>query len=105
MHIKYIALDDFGVGYSSFSYMKKLPLKYVKLDGSYVQNLHKLPQNQAFIKSVVIMANAFGIKTIAEYVESQDVLNELVKLNVDYGQGFYVGKPKPELLNENALFE
>jgi len=75
MHIKYIALDDFGVGYSSFSYMKKLPLKYVKLDGSYVQNLHKLPQNQAFIKSVVIMANAFGIKTIAEYVESQDVLN------------------------------
>lgn len=54
-----IALDDFGVGFSSFSYLKQLPLSYVKLDGSYIQNLLNNEENQAFIQSVVIMSRAF----------------------------------------------
>ena len=93
-----IALDDFGVGYSSFSYMKDLPLTYVKLDGSYIKNLHHSVQSRAFIQSVVIMAKAFGMQTIAEFVEDQNILNELVKLNVDFAQGYYIGKPQTELL-------
>ncbi|WP_321326280.1 EAL domain-containing protein [Thiomicrorhabdus sp.] len=95
-----IALDDFGVGYSSFSYMKKLPLKYVKLDGSYVRNIVSSSENSAFIQSVVIMAQAFGMKTIAEFVENQEVLNVLAELNVDYAQGYHIGKPNSELTPE-----
>ncbi|MEA1990438.1 MAG: EAL domain-containing protein [Pseudomonadota bacterium] len=98
-----IALDDFGVGYSSFSYLKQLPLTYVKLDGSYVQNIHHIPENQAFIKSVVIMAKAFGIQTIAEFVEDQEILDELVNLQVDFAQGYYIGKPQVDLLTQKEL--
>jgi diguanylate cyclase (GGDEF)-like protein len=87
-----IALDDFGVGFSSFSYMKELPLNYVKLDGSYVRNLKDNHKNQAFIESVVIMAKAFNMKTIAEYVEDKKTMKLLKSLGVDYAQGFYVGK-------------
>ena len=100
-----IALDDFGVGYSSFSYLKQLPLTYVKLDGSYIQNIHNIPQNQAFIKSVVIMAKAFGMQTIAEFVEDQEILNELVNLKVDFAQGYYIGKPQVDLLTQKQLLD
>ncbi|WEJ62290.1 putative bifunctional diguanylate cyclase/phosphodiesterase [Thiomicrorhabdus lithotrophica] len=100
-----IALDDFGVGYSSFSYLKELPLTYVKLDGSYIQNIHNLPQNQAFIKSVVIMTKAFGMQTIAEFVEDQDVLDKLVELEVDFAQGYYIGKPHVDLLTKKQLLD
>jgi len=93
-----IALDDFGVGYSSFSYMKKLPLTYVKLDGSYVNNIVSSAENRAFIKSVVIMAQAFGMKTIAEFVEDKETLDVLSELNVDYAQGYFVGRPEGKLL-------
>lgn len=100
-----IALDDFGVGYSSFSYLKQLPLTYVKLDGSYIQNIHNIPQNQAFIKSVVIMAKAFGMQTIAEFVEDQEILDELVNLQVDFAQGYYIGKPQIDLLTPKQLLD
>ena len=100
-----IALDDFGVGYSSFSYLKQLPLSYVKLDGAYIQNLQNMPQNQAFIKSVVILAKAFGMKTIAEFVEDKEILDELVKLQVDFVQGYYIGKPKVDLLTKQELLD
>jgi len=100
-----IALDDFGVGYSSFSYLKQLPLSYVKLDGAYIQNVQNMPQNQAFIKSVVILAKAFGMKTIAEFVEDKEILDELVKLQVDFVQGYYIGKPKVDLLTKQELLD
>lgn len=94
-----IALDDFGVGYSSFSYMKKLPLKYVKLDGSYIRNLSEANENIAFIRSVVLMAEAFGMQTIAEFVENQPDFDTLIELNVDFAQGYLIGKPRPHLIN------
>lgn len=100
-----IALDDFGVGFSSFSYLKQLPLDYVKLDGSYVQNLPDNIENQAFIESVVIMTKAFGMQTIAEYVEDQATTDILKEIDVDYVQGYYFGKPKPELLNSEQVRE
>lgn len=88
-----IALDDFGVGYSSFSYLQRLPLKYIKLDGSYVQNLCNNPESEAFIKSVVIMAEAFNMFTVAEFVEDKETFDALELLNIDYIQGYLVGKP------------
>ncbi|MBJ6138985.1 EAL domain-containing protein [Marinobacter litoralis] len=92
-----VALDDFGVGFSSFSYLKKLPLSYVKLDGSYIIDLEKNPDNQVFVESLTNMVNAFGMKTIAEFVEDASTLKKLHELGVAYAQGYYIGKPLPVL--------
>ncbi|WP_371824774.1 EAL domain-containing protein [Marinobacter sp. MDS2] len=92
-----VALDDFGVGFSSFSYLKKLPLSYVKLDGSYILDLEKNPDNQVFVESLTNMVNAFGMKTIAEFVEDAATLKKLHELGVAYAQGYYIGKPLPVL--------
>ena len=93
-----IALDDFGVGFSSFSYMKQLPLTYVKLDGIYTQKLLENEENRAFVESVVIMANAFGMQTIAEYVQEEDDLHVLENIGIDYIQGFLTGMSAEKLL-------
>lgn len=89
-----VALDDFGVGFSSFTYLKKLPLSYVKLDGSYVQNLTKYKDDQIFVKSLAAMITGFGMETIAEFVEDESTLLMLDELGVTYGQGYHIGKPK-----------
>ena len=92
-----VALDDFGVGFSSFSYLKKLPLSYVKLDGSYILDLENNPDNQVFVESLNKMVNAFGMRTIAEFVEDEITLKKLEELGVAYAQGYYIGKPSPNL--------
>ncbi|WP_417517288.1 EAL domain-containing protein [Marinobacter sp.] len=97
-----IALDDFGVGFSSFSYLKKLPLSYVKLDGSYILDLEKSPDNQVFVESLTNMVNAFGMQTIAEFVEDEVTLVKLRQLGVDFAQGYHIGKPSPVLMKAPA---
>ncbi len=92
-----IALDDFGVGFSSFSYLKKMPLSYVKLDGSYVKELLNSPEDQVFVESVSKMVQAFGMQTIAEFVGDEATCQRLLELGVSYGQGFFIGKPQPYL--------
>ncbi|MEA1990381.1 MAG: EAL domain-containing protein [Pseudomonadota bacterium] len=92
-----IALDDFGVGFSSFSYLKKMPLTYVKLDGSYVKDLLNVPEDQVFVESVSKMVEAFGMQTIAEFVGDEQTCKRLLELGVSYGQGFFIGQPKPYL--------
>ncbi|TNC83152.1 MAG: hypothetical protein C9356_01530 [Oleiphilus sp.] len=91
-----VALDDFGVGFSSFSYLKKLPLSYVKLDGSYIRDLDKNLDNQVFVESLTNMVNAFGMRTIAEFVEDEATLNKLADLKVDFAQGYFIGRPEEE---------
>ncbi|MBN2865749.1 MAG: GGDEF domain-containing protein [Thiotrichales bacterium] len=92
-----IALDDFGVGFSSFSYLKRMPLSYVKLDGSYVKTLLQSHEDQVFVESLSNMVQAFGMKTIAEFVGDQATCNRLLELGVTYGQGYFIGKPQPYL--------
>lgn len=92
-----IALDDFGVGFSSFSYLKKMPLSYVKLDGSYVKGLLNSPADQVFVESLSKMVQAFGMQTIAEFVSDEATCQKLLELGVSYGQGFFIGKPQPYL--------
>lgn len=89
----HIALDDFGVGFSSFSYLKKMPLSYVKLDGSYVQELPKNPDDQVFVESLAKMVKAYGMETIAEFVEDKETFEMLKELGVSHAQGYYIGKP------------
>lgn len=96
-----IALDDFGVGFSSFSYLKQLPLRYVKLDGSYIKDLRNHPDNQVFVKSISDMVTAFGMRAIAEFVEDKATLDMLKELGVYYAQGYYIGRPDSELLSND----
>jgi len=87
------ALDDFGVGFSSFYYLKELPVDFVKIDGSFIQ---KLPQNrndQILVKAMAEIAREFGKQTIAEYVEDEETLLMLRDYKVDFAQGFHIGKP------------
>lgn len=87
------ALDDFGVGFASFQYLKHLELDYVKVDGSFIRNLHEDRQDKAFVRAIYDMAEGLGIDVIAEFVENQQVVTELSKIGINLAQGFYLGKP------------
>lgn len=88
------ALDDFGVGFSSLYYLKKLPVNYIKIDGSFIRNLTKDSENQVLIRALVEVARAFKLSTIAEFVETQEVLQLLTSLGVHYAQGYHIEKPR-----------
>lgn len=87
------ALDDFGIGFSSFSYLRMLPVDYLKIDGSFICNLDKDPSNRALVEAMNNIARSMGIKTVAERVENSDVLAIINELKVDYAQGYFLGKP------------
>ena len=88
-----IALDDFGVGFSSFYYLKHLPVDYVKIDGSFVNEINKNNEDRIFVKAISEVSQALGKKTIAEVVENGEILIILRELGIDYAQGYYIGKP------------
>lgn len=89
------ALDDFGSGFNSFVYLKHLPVDQLKLDGSFIRTLDQEPAQRAFVEAMHQLAQALGVKTIAEFVENEFVYQALQEIGVDYGQGFYLGKPEP----------
>ncbi|MCC6128582.1 MAG: EAL domain-containing protein [Acidobacteria bacterium] len=91
------ALDDFGVGYSAFSHLRTLPLDYLKFDISFVRNLTNSEFDQVFVRGMNEMAHGLGLKTIAEGVETFDVLTLLAEMKVDYAQGYLIGRPAPSL--------
>ncbi len=89
------ALDDFGVGFSSLYHLKQLPLDYVKIDGSFIKHLPNEPEDQALVRAVVEVSKVFGLRTVAEFVEDDRILQMLSQLGVDFAQGYYIDKPKP----------
>lgn len=91
-------LDDFGVGYSSFQYLKELPFDFVKIDGSFVKGLTQRPDDVVFVKALNDAVKGYGKSTIAEFVEDEATLNILREIGVDYAQGYLIGRPSPELL-------
>jgi len=90
-----IALDDFGSGLSSFAYLKNLPVDYLKIDGSLIKDLDHDSINVTMVSSINHIGHSMGLKTIAEYVENDAVLNILRDMEVDYVQGYGVAKPVP----------
>ena len=88
------ALDDFGVGFSSFYYLRELPVDFVKIDGSFIQKLPENRNDQILVKALADIAREFGIQTIAEFVEDEETLEILREYRVDFAQGFYIGRPK-----------
>ena len=89
-----VALDDFGSGYSSYGYVRSLPLDYLKIDGTYIRNILTDKTDQALTASMVDVAHALGLKVIAEYVDSEGIYSWLKALGVDYVQGYWVHKPE-----------
>ncbi|HIP30189.1 MAG TPA: EAL domain-containing protein, partial [Sulfurospirillum arcachonense] len=89
-----LALDDFGTGMSSFEYLKNLPFDVVKIDGSFVKDMHTDPTDKAVIKYIQEIASLKGQETVAEYVETRKDVDELTKIGITYGQGYFLGKPK-----------
>jgi len=87
------SLDDFGAGLSSYAYLKNLPVDYIKIDGSFVSGIIKDPLNRSIVESINQIGHTIGIKKIAEWVESAEVLDVLKEIGIDYAQGFYTGKP------------
>ncbi|NIC42020.1 EAL domain-containing protein, partial [Aquabacterium sp. A08] len=96
-----VALDDFGAGYTSFSYLKDLPADLLKIDGSFIVNMNRHPANIAIVEAIVSLAQNLGMKTIAEWAEDFETVETLAEIGVDYVQGFVVARPQnPALLLE-----
>jgi diguanylate cyclase (GGDEF)-like protein/PAS domain S-box-containing protein len=89
------ALDDFGAGFSSFDRLKRLPVDYLKLDGSFIRNLPSDEEDRHLVKAMVDVARGLGKRTIAEFVENGETLEKLQESGVDYAQGYHVGRPRP----------
>ena len=87
------ALDDFGTGFSSYNYLKNLPVNQVKIDGSFVRDILVDPVDMAMVNSIKDVAKAMGIETVAEFVESTEIMVELGKMGVDFAQGCGIAKP------------
>ena len=89
------ALDDFGSGLSSFAYLKSLPVDFLKIDGIFVKDIQHDKVNYAMVKAIHEMGVVLEKQTIAEYVENEAVVELLLEIGVDYGQGWHLGKPEP----------
>ncbi|EGV19070.1 putative bifunctional diguanylate cyclase/phosphodiesterase [Thiocapsa marina] len=87
------AVDDFGTGFASYAYLKLLPVDYLKIDGSFVRNLETDPVDRALVSSINHIGHVLGMKTIAEWAETPELIERLRAMGVDYAQGFGVGRP------------
>jgi len=89
------ALDDFGTGVSSLAYLKNLEISTIKLDGSYVRDVLTNTRSQALVRAIVQLADAMGITTVAEFVETNGVRDKIAALGIQFGQGYALGRPGP----------
>jgi len=90
-----IALDDFGTGLATFEYLKRFPLDYLKIDGSFIRNLVSNPIDEEIVLSTVRVARRLNIRTVAEHVHNQDTLDRLTDIGVDHIQGDWIGRAAP----------
>lgn len=89
------ALDDFGSGLSSFGYLKNLPVDLLKIDGMFVKDILSDPIDEAMVRSINEIGHIMNMQTIAEFVENEEILDQLQQMGVDFGQGYGIGKPRP----------
>ncbi|MGV6810154.1 MAG: EAL domain-containing protein [bacterium] len=89
------SLDDFGTGMSSFDYLKTLPVDYLKIDGSFIKDILSDDVQHTMVQSINQVGHLMGVETIAEYVESDEMIHALRQIGLDYGQGYGISKPMP----------
>ena len=90
-----IALDDFGNGAASFNYLKAFEVDYVKIDGSFVKDVETDAVDREFVRTINNIGHLLGVRTVAEFVESQKIMDYLREIEVDFAQGYHIGKPHP----------
>ncbi len=90
-----LSIDDFGTGYSSLAYLKKLPVKWLKIDYAFIVNMLEDEQDQIIVNSTINMAHNLGLNVVAEGVENQDVLNRLKSMQCEQAQGYHISRPIP----------
>ncbi len=100
----HFSLDDFGVGFTSFMYLRELSVDYIKIDGSFVRRLKENKNDQLVVQAISHIARGMNIKTIAEFVENEESLELLKEFGIDYAQGYYIGKPSPSINFEEREF-
>jgi EAL domain-containing protein (putative c-di-GMP-specific phosphodiesterase class I) len=89
------ALDDFGTGFGSFTYLKHLPLDYLKLDIEFIRELSRSRRDQRIVSAIVGVAQSLELQTIAEGVEDADTFALLRAMGIDMAQGYFIGRPQP----------
>ena len=99
------ALDDFGIGMSSFAYLKYLPVDFLKIDGTFVRDMATDEMDCAIVEAINRIAHILGMQTVAEIVEDQATLDRLCSIGVDYAQGFHIARPEPLRAVEHVTAE
>lgn len=92
-----LAIDDFGSGFSSFHYLKHLPIDYVKIEGEFIANMANDARDMAFVNSISQLSQELEVETVAEFVESEEVLKLVEQAGITFAQGYYIGRPTPDL--------
>jgi EAL domain-containing protein (putative c-di-GMP-specific phosphodiesterase class I) len=95
-----LAIDDFGSGYSSFQYLTKFRADYLKIDGEFIKSMSGLnnKKEKAIVANIAALANVLGIQTVAEYVESEAIMDSVRDVAIDYAQGYHIGHPRKDLI-------
>jgi EAL domain-containing protein (putative c-di-GMP-specific phosphodiesterase class I) len=97
----HFSIDDFGTGFSTFSYLKQLPAQHVKIDGSFVRDMLNDPIDLALVKAINDISRSLDKYSVAEYVENKELFTTLRDIGVDYGQGYFIARPVPvEKIND-----
>ncbi len=92
-----LAIDDFGSGFSSFHYIKRFPIDFIKIEGDFIANMVRDDKDLAFVRSIATLAQHLGIRTVAEYVEDEEVLEAVRATGIDLAQGYHTGVPREQL--------
>jgi EAL domain-containing protein (putative c-di-GMP-specific phosphodiesterase class I) len=92
-----VCLDDFGTGASAFEYLRTLDVDIVKIDGSYIRNASKTPKGADFVRAITALCSSLGVETVAEMVETEEVVKPLIDWGIVYGQGYLFGKPNADI--------
>ena len=100
-----VYLDDFGAGASGFQYLKHLNIDALKIDGDYIRDALKSREDRAFLNATSTLCQELGIKTVAEWVETEEHARLIKKIGIDFGQGYYFGMPQATMVGAGRIHQ